>query len=230
MAMNGPGESSAGGESDSTWEHVPQSLWYLKEWASKFGLRGLTVYFGKQPPLRKLASPEELVDLRAAYEEILRREDAPAISEWCLSIRPETPANDAKEHIRGLLLLFERLAERDLLPFTDGRVRFLHPKPRAFDWTVLPATLSHFEPWLRKFERLRTEHDLYEYVQYANETQLRELAELKRLLDSEGSALLEWCEAHISKGNLAEYEAFQAEWLFLLVDFAHSKIQKFPAS
>jgi hypothetical protein len=207
------------------WREVPESFRYLKGWASKYGLRGLTVHFGKQPPLEKLASSGEMAELRTAYGEIARRDDTSAISEWCLSIRPETPANEAKEHIRGLLLLFERLADRGVPPFADGRVKFLRPEPRQFDWSVLPPSLELFKQWLKRFEELRTEHDLFEYLQNASETQLYELAELRKLINRDGNRLLEWCEAHVLRGDPAEYEAFQAEWLFLLVDFAKSRIE-----
>jgi hypothetical protein len=201
------------------WTNVPVRFLYLQNWASKYGLQGLTVNFGKLSPLATLVTIMEIPELRAAYEEIAKREDAPAISEWCLSVRPETPDYEAKERIRGLMLLFERLADRGIPPFIDGRVRFLHPEPREFDWAVLPSTLEHFKSWLTKYEGLRTEHDVYKYVQYANDAELRELADLKKLMDREGNVLLEWCESHIARGNTAEYEAFQAEWLFLLVDF-----------
>lgn len=208
----------------SFWDHVPQTFQYLRVWASRYGLRGLTVYFGRQPPLEKLASRGELVELRAAYEIIAERGDAAAISAWCLSVRAGTAANEAKEHIRGLLLLFERLADRGLPPFTDGRVRFISPEPQPFDWSVLPAHLRQFEPWLKKFEEFG-EYDLYQYVQHANESQVRELAALKELLDHDNESLSEWCATNNRKGNPAKHEAFQAEWLFVLVDFAESRIE-----
>lgn len=223
MAENKLCESAAGGSND-VWTHVPQMLHYLRKWACDYGLRGLTVYFGEQPPLSTLATPEELVELRTAYETIVRREDAPAISEWCLSAPAKAIANDAREHIRGLLLLFESLAERGLLPFTDGRVRFLSPDPQPFDWSVLPPHLRPWKPWLTKFEDLRTEHDLYEYVQNASDDQFQELLDLKGLLDRNDQALMEWCDTNSKKGDPAEREAFQAGWLFLLADFASSGI------
>ena len=211
-------------DSISRWRHVPDAFQYVQAWASKFGLRGLTVYFGEQPPLEKLASPEELSELRAAYEEIASRNDAAAISAWCLSIRPQTPANEPKEHIRGLLLLFEKLSDRGLAPFSDGRVRFHGEEPRVFDWSVLPEHLREFEPWLKRFEALRMEHDCYLYAQDASDEQLRELAQLKALLDRDRQALIHWCESSNANGNPAKSEAFQARWLFLLVDFAEPRL------
>jgi hypothetical protein len=225
-------ESRTLGDGDdlpSQWSDVPQAFQYLYPWASKFGLRGLTVYFGERPPLRKFASEAELIELSAAYETIARSGDVPAITAWCLSIPPEASANEAKEQIRGLLLLFERLADAyGLRPFTDGRVRYITPDLPPFDWSVLPPHLRHCEPWLRRFEGLRTEEDVFQYTQCASGEQLRELAALKQFLDGDGQPLLEWCEANNVKGNPAMREAFQGEWLFLLVDFAKSRIEDLP--
>ena len=211
----------------SDWNHIPKSLRYVKAWASKYGVRGLTVYFERKPPLAKWASKDELVELRSAYETIVQRRDADAIAAWCLTIKSDHPANEVKEHVRGLLLLFERIGEYDLSPFNDGKVRFVSPDPPPFDWSVIPSHLEQWKPWLEKFEDLRTEHDLYEYVERANHIQLRELRSLKELIDRDRQALIDWCVANNVKGNPAKRAAFQAEWLFLLVDFAKSRLAEF---
>lgn len=204
---------------------LPDEFQYLQKWAAKFGLRGLTVYFGKQPPLKTLASKEDLVELRAAYEAIASRDDGPKITQWCLSIRAETPEVEAREKVRGLLLLFERLADRGLSPFTDGKVRYVPPDPNPLDWGKLPPSLQRWLPWLKKFGEF-SEAEHYEYVQAANEEQVRELAVLKQLLDRDGQPLFAWCQANFVDDNPAENEAFQAMWLPVLVDFAKEKIQK----
>jgi hypothetical protein len=67
---------------------------------------------------------------------------------------------------------------------------------------------------------------LFEYVENATDSELYGLADLSELLDREGDGLREWCEANSSRGNPAKREAFQAGWLFLLVDFAATKIQE----
>ena len=225
MVMDGNSELSSGNSSFSIWKHLPGEFQYLQKWAARFGLRGLTVYFGKQPPLKSLASKAELVELRTAYEAIARCEDGPKISQWCLSIRVGTPENEATEHVRGLLLLFERLADRGLSPFTDGRVRFVSPEPAPLDWGKLPVSLREWLPWLRKFGE-SSEAELYEYAQAATEEQVRELAALKELMDRDGETLFAWCRRNNVEGNPAEDEAFQAEWLYVLVDFAKARIEK----
>ncbi len=225
MAMDENSELSDDSGSLPFWQHLPVEFQYLQKWAARFGLRGLTVYFGKQPPLKTLASKEELVELRTAYETIARREDGSIISQWCHSIRTHTPETEAREHVRGLLLLFERLAERGLSPFTDGRVRFVYPEPIPLDWGKLPVSLRGWLPWLKKFGE-SSEFELYEYVQVATEEQVRELAALKELMDRDGETLFAWCRANNVEGNPAEDEAFQAEWLYVLVDFAKARIEK----
>ena len=211
------------------WQHVPKTLQYLRLWANRFGVRGLTVYFGRQPPLSKLVLKKELPELQAAYETVALRDDAARISQWCLSIQPSDPANQAKEKIRGLLLLFERLADRGLSPFTDMRVRFVPPDAPSYDWNVLPADLHQWKCWLKKFEELRTEHELFQYAQNANDAQLRELEAVRDLLGCEGERLRAWCMANNVEGNPANSEAFQAEWLFLLVEFAQLRIDTLRA-
>lgn len=206
------------------WKEVPVAFYYLRPWAFVFGIRGLTVYFGEKPPLSHYVTDDEVADLSAAYETISRRGDADAITRWCLSVPPHSPATEAREQIRGLLLLFERLAEYGLSPFADGQVRFRTRLPRVFDWSVLPQHLRYWEPWLRKFESLRGEHQLLSYVRDADETRVRELAELCDLLSRNGEELSAWCELANTKGHPAEYEAFQAEWLFVLVDFFESRM------
>jgi hypothetical protein len=223
MVTGGKSETSSDNGSSSIWKHLPDEFQYLQKWAARFGLRGLTVHFGKQPPLEKLASNAELVELRTAYETIASREDGPRISQWCLSIRAETPEREASEEVRGLLLLFERLADRRLSPFTDGRARFVPPEPTPLDWSKLPVSLREWLPWLRKFGE-SSEFELYEYVQAASKEQLRELAALIDQLDRNGQPLAAWCQANFVDGNPAEDEAFQAEWLFVLAQFAKAKI------
>src|SRR5690606_32192202 len=121
---------------------------YIRPWADRFGLRGLTGRFGHQPPLSKLASPSDLVVLRQAYEAIAERGDDLAISRWCRSVQAHTPAVEVRGSIFGLLTLFERLGERGLEPFTDGRVRYVYPEPQGFNWSVLPSHLKEWQPWL----------------------------------------------------------------------------------
>lgn len=213
-------------DDDSTegWTEIPQSLQYLRPWAASFGMRGLTVYHGGLPSLNRLATQEELLELSRAYDAISERGEGPEITRWCRSVPSESVLNEVKEEIRGLLLLFERLAEYGLSPFTDGHVRYSAPAPKTFNWSLLPPGLRNWEPWLRKFEGLRTEHDLFEYVQRANAVQLCELAALCDQLGASGEQLSEWCTRTNRKGNPAGDEAFQAEWLFLLGDFAQSRI------
>ena len=218
-------QSSENREGQNDWQLVPTEFHYLRPWADRFGLRGLTVHFGDQPPLSKLASPSELVELRQAYEVLAERDDALAISQWCWSIPAQTPAVEVREAIRGLLLLFERLSDRGLEPFTDGRVRYVYPEPREFDWSVLPPHLKEWQPWLEKFENLRTEGELYDYLVDASDEQLDELAELKQLFERDRTALAAWCEANNVTGNPVENEAFQAEWIFLLMDFAREVLK-----
>jgi hypothetical protein len=209
----------------SEWNQIPKRLRYLESWAAKYGIRGLTAYFCRHPPLSKWATNDELVDLRSAYEAIAKRGDADAITAWCLSIQSDHPANDVKEQVRGLLLLFERLADYDLPPFNDGKVRYISPDPPPLDWSILPAHLEQWKPWLKNFEGLRTESDFYEYAKQASQSQLRELRALKELIDREGQGLIDWCTANDVKDGPAENEAFQAGWLFLLVDFAKTRIR-----
>lgn len=211
--------------SSSIWKHLPDEFQYLQKWADKYGLRGLTVYFGKQPPLEKLASKEELVQLRTAYETIAKRGDGSRIVQWCLSDSAETPENEIKEEVRGLLLLFEQLADRGLVPFTDGQVRYVFPDPPPLDWSLLPPFLQAWVPWLKKFEMLRTEYEMYCYVDAANEEQLRELAALSDQMDRDGEALTTWCQENDNEGDPAENEAFQAGWLYVLADFAKSRMK-----
>jgi len=209
-----------------SWEQVPSQFQYLRSWASKFGVRGPTVHFGASLRQEDLASDDELPELTTAYLTISERSDSSEISEWCRSVLPETIAHEAAGQVYGLLLVFEKLGDCKVEPFNDGKVRYIRPAPEVFDWSVLPPQLAEFESWLRRFEELRTEHDLYEYVEHASHFELLELAELSDLLNEERELLLEWCEANNGLDKPAGREAFQAEWLFLLVDFASPKIDE----
>ena len=60
----------------------------------------------------------------------------------------------------------------------------------------------------------------------ASDEQLRELAMLKALLDRDRQLLIDWIKATNVDDNPAKYEAFQAGWLFLLVDFASSRLEQ----
>lgn len=210
----------------ASWERVPPKFQYLRSWAMKYGMRGLTVHFGSPQQQEDLASEEELNELTTAYLAISARGDSLAISEWCRSVPRETILNEPREQIRGLLLVFEKLGDCNVVPFNDEKVRYVYPEREVFDWSVLPPQLGEFESWLRRFEELRTEHDLYEYVEHASHLELLELAELSDLLKEDRELLLEWCEANDRVEKPAGKEAFQAGWLFLLVHFARPKIDE----
>jgi hypothetical protein len=200
--------------------YLPAEFAYLRHWAEKFGVRGLTIY-NSPVPYTKYASDRELPELQIAYETIATRGDLPSIIKWCHSIESRTPANDAREAVRGLLLLFERLAEYELSPFADGRVRYIYPKeePYVFNWDRLPAQFRHLIPWLQKFEHLRTEMQVYDYAADANEAQRRELLELRALLARDSDAFVDWCTSNDNAAHSPKREIFQAEWMFLLLDF-----------
>jgi hypothetical protein len=206
----------------SSWQQVPIVFHYLRPSAEKFGLRGLTGYFVPKP-LETYVFDSELPELAEAYEAVAARSHSVAISNWCRSVDAGSPAFETKEKIRGLLVMFERLAEYALKPFSDERVRYIYPPKRVFDWSLLPASLQTWQSWLKKFEDLTTEWETYSYVQSATDDQRRELAILKALVDREGEALRTWCEDHSGNDDPAGPEAFQAEWLFLLVDFGDWK-------
>jgi hypothetical protein len=204
----------------TNWKHLPADLKYLQPWAAKFGVRGLTIY-NKAVPLAKYTKKSELAELREAYETIANK-DVDAIIAWCHSVETGSAANDAREEVRGLLLLFDRLAAYELAPFTEGRVRYRYPEeePRVFDWTRLPAQFHYLIPWLKKFEHLRSELAVYNYAGDANAEQRRELVEFKKLLDRDNGAFADWCIATERVDHPAEWEIFQAGWMFLLVDFS----------
>lgn len=201
------------------WKHLPAELKYLQPWAEKFGVRGLTIY-NTPEPFTKYAIESELPELHEAYEAIAEQ-DVNAIIEWCHSIETGSPANDAREAVRGLLLLFERLAEYDLEPFIDGRVRYAYPQeePIIFDWSRLPAQFQHLALWLKKYQHLNTEMAVYDYAADANEVERGELWEFKKLLEQDNFAFRDWCEANDVPGLPAKTEAFQAGWMFLMVHF-----------
>jgi hypothetical protein len=204
----------------TSWKELPTQFAYLQPWAEKFGVRGLTIY-NKVVPVSKYASRTELAELCEAYEAIAERGNIDELIEWCHSIETGTPANDAREAVRGLLLHFERLAEYDIQPFTDGQVRYVdpHEEPYTFDWTRLPAEFQHLIPWLNKFEHLRSEIAVYEYAAGANEQQRVELLDFKALLARNDGAFAIWCIANDKDTHPAKWEIFQAGWMFLLVDF-----------
>ena len=103
----------------TSWKEFPTQFAYLQPWAEKFGVRGLTIY-NKVVPVSKHASRTELAELCEAYEAIAERGNIDELIEWCHSIETGTPANDAREAVRGLLLLFERLAEYDIQQTNDS--------------------------------------------------------------------------------------------------------------
>jgi hypothetical protein len=90
-----------------------------------------------------------------------------------------------------------------------------------FDWNRLPPEFHHLIPWLKKFEHLQSEIAVYEFAAAATPEQSLELAEFRELLNEQENSFAGWCEANDRAGNVAAEEAFQAGWMFLLVDFAN---------
>jgi hypothetical protein len=202
----------------SYWQHLPAKFSYLRSWAERFGLRGLTIYNSPEP-VNRYASEADLSELRDAYKVIAERNEVQDICAWCYTIESGAPATEVREHVRGLLLLFERLAGYGIEPFIDGRVRYAYPEGSiVFDWARLPNHLQHWTPWLKRFQDLQTEMQLYEFVDAANEDERNLLLELKEKVARDGDALRNWCELNDVKSGPARNEAFQAGWLFLLED------------
>jgi hypothetical protein len=199
-----------------TWSLLPREFQYLADAARKYGIRGLTIFHRKRQ-LSEFANDDELAELREVYNAIDAREDSLPISKWCMSIALNSPVHDVSECVRGLLLLFDQLADIGVHPFSERRVTFVDlTTPRVFDWSVLPHELDSWRPWLVKYQDLRSEWEMCEFLNDVTEEQKCDLQKLHQLVETDGDRLRDWCSANDVPGNPAEYEAFQAEWLFVL--------------
>ena len=199
------------------WTSVPPELWYLRPYVEKYGLLGRTVY--RDDPLhRRSLSKKDVNRLKDAFILIEKRGDFERINQWCDSIEPMTDEIEIADPMRGLLMLFDRFGEAGHEPFR--RVKAV-PKEvrRTFDWSKIPANLSEFVPFLKRYEDLRSENDIWDYLDAVDLNQRREIHSLRRLIKNRGDDLRLWIKEHYD----SDPEAFQAGWLFLIEDFEKLK-------
>jgi hypothetical protein len=95
------------------WDGVPEDFHYLKDVVEACGETRVENYDdteGGHISFIDRATPDQLALLRAAKNEIERREDAHLINRWCTKAESRRPSEKtAAWHIRGILFLVSEL-------------------------------------------------------------------------------------------------------------------------
>ena len=199
--------------SQDGWASVPPEMRYLRPYVDKYGLLGRTVY--RDDPLHSRSlSNRDIERLREAFLLIEQRKDFERIRQWCHSIEPMTDDVEITDPMIGLLILFDRFGEAGHEPFRRVKAIPEEPSPK-FDWSKIPESLRDFVPYLKQYECLRSEEDIWIYLESASSVQRKEIHSLRTLLKIRGDDLRTWMKEYYD----SDREAFQAGWLFLIEDF-----------
>ena len=191
------------------WSALPEEFIYLRPAGEKFGM-GMTVQ-GKERIIDSLV-PNDLVLLRATYEELVRRQDAVAVSCWIQEFERDRLKNprpwkmEAGQMLFQLFHFFDLLGERNIAPFNSRSVTYCPPQELP-DWSDLPPDLSYI---IEPAERYGVADDLF--VDTLTAEQVEEIALLAERLKCkrQGSLLQEWLDVH---DPLKQSAAMHVYWL-----------------
>lgn len=155
----------------------------------------------------------DLGELAATYREILRREDAPRISKWLRETRKDRSRDHRKLWL--LFVLFERLGERDLPPFNDGRAK-LEEEPRPkLDWTKVPQSLQSLAPAAERYGDLRSDVTIDKFLENLDQAQIDRLVAVRGLCKKLEKKIWKYIDSHpIDQCQ----ESAQLYWLMTFLD------------
>ena len=152
------------------------------------------------------------------YSEIATTGKTDQIIDYWQAPSDSQEEGDAKEHVRGLFLVFEQLAESGCEPFNDGRIRYPQSHFSSVDWRRLPAHLGEWIPLIQRYQQLVTEWDVYQYIQHASREQRYEMAALCKGIREHGDSLRAWCVENFNTESPFFVEAARLSTLFVLFD------------
>jgi hypothetical protein len=169
------------------------------------------------------ASREQLADLRRAYEEIDKRNDAYRLSRWIdRAMFPEEGVSYKErrfaQQVGQLLGLFKWFAEKGVSPFSSSAVNYIERFKKP-NWENVPEELRYLVPLAEEYGVHRSELDMIDFLESAREGELDQLsaAAEKCRLNSHFSLLNDWLDRH----PITEHEeAARLYFLFGVMDHA----------
>lgn len=171
-----------------------QRFEYLQDAALKFG----QFYFVDEiEAFLDRATSTQLAELSNAYAAIDSRNDAPELSRWIRTCQNGGSGTEEEElefasRVGQLFVLFRRLADRNVQPFSNGRVRF-EEVSRPPDWNNVPKELDYLLEPAESYGCYATEHEMIAFLENATDSDTDLLARTaerlrlsgdKRILDS----------------------------------------------
>jgi hypothetical protein len=150
---------------------------YLREAVKKYG----QLYFVSQfEEFIDGASHRQLAELASSYLEIARREDSAPLNDWIKRCQSDVRKTTSKEkrfaNAAGqLLILFDKLANRNISPFNSRQVVYVPEVPRP-DWSHVPERLQYLVPLAQKYGRFVSEASMLDFLQRAEPEEMEELA------------------------------------------------------
>jgi hypothetical protein len=193
---------------------------YLRDVALKYGSFWLAREFES---FAATATPEQLMELAAAYDEICRREDVMRISRWMADNITFTdligpPDREYCQQVGQLFLLFDHLADKNIAPFASRQVRYIE-RVRIPDWTNVPEVLRYLIPFAEKYGKYVTESNILDFLDRAGEIDMEQLASAAEQIRLNGHHRLidDWLQKH----SMVEHEeASLFFWLLMMLDHA----------
>ena len=158
--------------------------------------------------------------LATAYDEIVRREDIVAISDWLRETERKREANqEANLYARKVYELFrtfEILGEDGVEPFVGGHARLLEARCRP-DWSVLPPDLKYLAEPAERFGIYQSDSDITRLCETIGDADLDYLAGIASRIKRSGDnpAIIRWLRG---QNMVTSYEAALISYLFMVFD------------
>ena len=212
------------------WDVVPERFRYLRQAVE---LCGETQIWPYDPALKRHVSftervtKEQLDCLVSVHGEILRKDDASDIHEWCRSVQNGTEVErGAVWGIEGILGVMELLAEQDVSPFCDAPLEPEAAVPMVEDPTLrLPEDLEYLVgPALHFGEQYCDELRMLRFSQEASGSECDTLAALAEQVRISGDwpRVLRWLN---EVGDRSVRYSVEIDNLFHLMDMCDLKFE-----
>jgi hypothetical protein len=170
---------------------------YLSDVASKYG----EMYFVDElNDFVENLNREQLSELEIAYKIIRSKEDGFAISEWLQEVSQDERKRPRQEvifarRVGRLFVLFARLADAGILPFSTREVRYFESVPKP-DWSSLPEELGYLIEPAEIYGVHSSEQEIIDFLDAASEGDMQTLARVAEQirLENDGPKIAEWID------------------------------------
>lgn len=185
------------------WSIVPEQFHYLQNRVlAKYGAELLVCHLdeslGRHVHVVERMSEDELNELAVVYNQIHNREDNLAIVDWNQSAfsdgritRVAAAKYEVARQLFGFLAALRQLGTMGVEPFCRSLILPERPPPPP-DWTSLSPEIAFLQEAVERYPRAWNEAWIMDWLDSANESDLRDLEALSKIMQPKRRLIREW--------------------------------------